>query len=129
MSCHDRWKCRGVPIACSPCFPDVNPLDFYLWAPIKPLCMQFLLTTIRHFTIGLWMPVRISATTREHLNGSGGPPWGYLKHSVQMYSFNCNLQINRFQTHFYTGISLVLVFGIHAENFSATINYTLHICT
>jgi hypothetical protein len=39
----------------------------------KPLCMQVLLTTKRHFTITMWMPVRLSTTTPASLNGCGGP--------------------------------------------------------
>jgi hypothetical protein len=40
---------------------------------LKPLYMQLLLTTKRHFTIALWAPVRLSATTPAALNGCGGP--------------------------------------------------------
>jgi hypothetical protein len=59
---HDRRIGRGGPTAWPPrSTPNLNPLDFYLWKHIKPLCMQFLLTTRRHF-IALWTPVRLSAT-------------------------------------------------------------------
>jgi hypothetical protein len=32
---HERWIGRGGPIASLPCSPDLNPLDFYLWEPLK----------------------------------------------------------------------------------------------
>jgi hypothetical protein len=51
---HARWVGRGGPTA---------------WPPrstcgdtCTPLCMQLLLTTGRHFTVVLWMPVGLSAT-------------------------------------------------------------------
>jgi hypothetical protein len=37
--------------------------------------MQLLLTTKKHFTIALWMPVRLSATAPASLHGCGGPWW------------------------------------------------------
>jgi hypothetical protein len=37
--------------------------------------MQLLLTTKRHFTIALWMPVRLSAATPASLHRCGGPWW------------------------------------------------------
>jgi hypothetical protein len=33
---HDRWIGRGRPTAWTPCSPDLNPLDFYLWGHLKP---------------------------------------------------------------------------------------------
>jgi hypothetical protein len=39
----------------------------------NPLCMQLLLTTKRHFTITLWMPVRQPATTPASLNRCSSP--------------------------------------------------------
>jgi hypothetical protein len=41
----------------------------------KPFCTQLLLTTKRHFTISLWMPVRLSAIAPAFLYGCGGPWW------------------------------------------------------
>jgi hypothetical protein len=58
-TCHDRWIGRGGPTAWPKRSPDLNPLDFYL----KPLCTQLLLTTKKHVTIALWLPVSLSATT------------------------------------------------------------------
>jgi hypothetical protein len=52
---------------------DLNPLDLYLWVHLKPLFMQLLLTTKRHFTIALCMPVRLPATALANLNQCGGP--------------------------------------------------------
>jgi hypothetical protein len=34
---HDRWICRGGPIAWPPRSPHFNPLDFYLWGHLKTL--------------------------------------------------------------------------------------------
>jgi hypothetical protein len=53
---------------------------WYLWIVMcgdtqKPLCMQLLLIPKRHWTIALWMPVRLSATTLASFNGCGGPWW------------------------------------------------------
>jgi hypothetical protein len=62
-----RWIGRGGPTAWPPRYPDLSPLDFYLWRHPKPLCLQLLLTMKRHFTITLWMSVRQSATTPASL--------------------------------------------------------------
>jgi hypothetical protein len=62
------WIGRGGPTACPPRPPDLNPLDFYL-------CEGNLLTTKTRFTIALWMPLRLSATTPASLNGCDGPWW------------------------------------------------------
>jgi hypothetical protein len=51
---------------------DLNPLDFYLWGRLKLLCVQLLLKTEGHFTIALWMSVRLSPTTLVSLSGCGG---------------------------------------------------------
>jgi hypothetical protein len=45
-------------------------IHFYLLEHIKSLCMQLLLTMKRHFTVTLWMPVRLSATAP-----AWGSPW------------------------------------------------------
>jgi hypothetical protein len=42
---------------------------FLSMATLKALCM----TMKKHFTIALWMRVRLSATTPASLNGCGGP--------------------------------------------------------
>jgi hypothetical protein len=41
--------------------------------PNKPLCMQLLLTTKRHYTVALWMPAKLSATAPRTLKGCGDP--------------------------------------------------------
>jgi hypothetical protein len=61
-TCYDRWIGAGGPTAGPPRSPYLSPLDFYLWGHIKPLCVQLLLTTTWHFTLAVWMPVRLSAT-------------------------------------------------------------------
>jgi hypothetical protein len=69
-----RWTDRGESTTWPPrSSPDFEPLDFYLWVHLKPLCMQLLLTAKRHFNIALWMPVRLSATAPASFNGCGGP--------------------------------------------------------
>jgi hypothetical protein len=60
---HDQWIGRGGSTAWPPRSPDLNPLDFYLWGHLKPVCIKLLLKTKRHLTIAMWMPVRLSATT------------------------------------------------------------------
>jgi hypothetical protein len=63
---HDCRIGRGGPTAWPPRSPDLNSLDFYLWGHLKTLVL--LLTTKRHFTVALWLPVRLSATTPASLN-------------------------------------------------------------
>jgi hypothetical protein len=53
----------------------LNPLDFYLWGQLKPLCIQLLLPTNWHFTITLWMCVTLSAISPASLNGFTSPQW------------------------------------------------------
>jgi hypothetical protein len=72
---HDRWIGTGGRTLWPPLLPDLNPLEFYLWGHLKPLCMQLLLTIKRHFIIALQMPAILSATTLASLNGCGGPWW------------------------------------------------------
>jgi hypothetical protein len=72
---HDRWIGRRGPIAWPPRSPDLNPLSFYLWGHLNVLLYAAAVDNEekRHFTIALWMPVRLSATTPASLNGSRGP--------------------------------------------------------
>jgi hypothetical protein len=66
-TCHDRCIGRGGPIAWPPHpTPDLDPLDFYPREHRRIL----VLTMKRHFTIALWMPVRLSATTPTSLHRS-----------------------------------------------------------
>jgi hypothetical protein len=65
----DGWICRGVPIAWPPHSPDFSPLDFYLWRHLKIPLHATPVETKRHFTIALWMPVRLSVTILTSLNG------------------------------------------------------------
>jgi hypothetical protein len=58
---------RGGPTASS-----LTRLECSGFLPVRT-CMQLLLTMKRHFTIALWMPVRLSATTEESLNECGCP--------------------------------------------------------
>jgi hypothetical protein len=81
---HDRWIDRGGPTAWPPRSPDLNPLHFYLWGHLKPLRMQLLLTTKRHFTIALWMPVRLTAPTPGSFNGCGGLWWNVLRRALNL---------------------------------------------
>jgi hypothetical protein len=72
--------------------------------------MQLLLTTKRHFTIALWMPVRLSATTAASLNGCCGPWWDVSRFALNLMeeilrtyhkckSFSYNSQIKCFRIH------------------------------
>jgi hypothetical protein len=49
----------------------------------KPSCMQLLLATKKHFTVALWLTVRLSATAPASLNWCGGPRW-----DVSRFTFN-----------------------------------------
>jgi hypothetical protein len=61
------------PAAWPPRSPDFNPRIFACGDTWKPLCMQLLLTTKRHFTIAFSKPVRLFATNPASLHGCGGP--------------------------------------------------------
>jgi hypothetical protein len=79
---HDRWIGKGGLTARPPRSPDFY--KFVLVGPLKPLCVQLLLTMKRHFTIALWMPVRPSATTPASLNGCGGPRWDVSRGAINL---------------------------------------------
>jgi hypothetical protein len=61
----DRWIGRGEPTAWSPRWPDLNPLDFYLWEHLKTLVYAAPVDNEDHLNIALWMPVRLSVTTPD----------------------------------------------------------------
>jgi hypothetical protein len=42
------------------------------------------MTTNRHFTFALWMPIRLSATTLASLNGCGGPWWDMSRRALNL---------------------------------------------
>jgi hypothetical protein len=46
--------------------------------------MQLLLTTKWHFTIALWMPVRLSAATPASLNGCGSHWWDVSRRALNL---------------------------------------------
>jgi hypothetical protein len=58
---HDRWIGRGGPTAWPIRSPDFNPLDFYVWEHLKPLCMHLLLTSLVSF---------LSARVRDQISQS-----------------------------------------------------------
>jgi hypothetical protein len=70
---HGRWIGRGGPTAWPPRLSDLNSPDFYLWGHLKTLMYVAPVDNDFDFTIALWMPVRLSATTPASLNGCGGP--------------------------------------------------------
>jgi hypothetical protein len=101
------------------------------------LCMQLLLTTKRHFTIALWLPVRLSATTPASLNGCGGPCWDvsrralnlmegilsiYYKSILSAITYKLNVSGRMLIWTFL----LVLVCGTRAQSLSAPFSYTLY---
>jgi hypothetical protein len=65
----DRWIGRREPTAWPPRSPDLNPLDIYLRGRRIPMYMLLLLTAKRHFTIALWILVRLSSATLASSNG------------------------------------------------------------
>jgi hypothetical protein len=69
-TCHDRRISSEGPTAWPPRSPDLNVPDFYLWRHLNTP-----LATKSHFTIALWMPIRLSATASASLNACGGPWW------------------------------------------------------
>jgi hypothetical protein len=97
--------------------------------------MQLLLTTKRHFTIALWMPVRLSSTTPgifgrmrrsvmrrvEACNESHG---GYFVHLLLMCSFRYNSQIKCFRRHVDTDI--FSCFGMWNSCPKSVRNFQLH---
>jgi hypothetical protein len=66
---HDRWIGRAGPTAWPPLPPYLISLDFHMWGNLNTLRIQLLLTTERHFTTALRVPVRLSETTPTSLNG------------------------------------------------------------
>jgi hypothetical protein len=56
---------RGRPTAWYPRLPDMKPLELYLWAHLNTLVYAPPMTKKRHFTVALWMTVRLSATNRH----------------------------------------------------------------
>jgi hypothetical protein len=94
---HGQWIAKGGPTVPSPCSPDLSPL-------------QLLLTIKRHFTITLWMPVRLSMTiprtseqmqqsTKRHVKACIESHGGHFEHLLLMYSFSHNSQMKCFQIH------------------------------
>jgi hypothetical protein len=59
----DRWIGRGGPTAWPPRSPGLNPVDFYLCRHLNSLVHAIHADKKRHFTITLWMRVRLFATT------------------------------------------------------------------
>jgi hypothetical protein len=130
----DRWRrthCMASMLATfesSGFLPVVTPKNPYV-------CSQ--LTTKRHFTIALWMPVRVSTTTLPSLNRCGGPWWDVLRRSS-------NLMEDIFSTYYKCTLSaithklsvskhmliwkffLVLVYGTRAQSLSAPFSYNLY---
>jgi hypothetical protein len=93
------WIGRGGPTAWPPLSPDLNPLVCYLWGHLNPVCVQILLTTKRHFTIALWIPVKLSATAPASLSGCGGPSWDVSRRALNLMEgilgtrCKCNLSV------------------------------------
>jgi hypothetical protein len=111
----------------------LDPLDLYLWGQLKTL-MQLPLTTKRHFTIALWMPVRLPATTPAPLNGCCGPWWDVSRRALNimedllyMYSFSYNSQIKCFRTHVDMDICSCFCMWNSCQSLSAPFSYTLYV--
>jgi hypothetical protein len=97
----------------------------------KSLCMQLLLTTKKHLTIALWMPVRLSATPQAPSNGCGGPWWEVSRRALNpmedtlcTFYFSYKLQIKCFLIPVNMDIFSSLVCGKFAPNLSARFGYT-----
>jgi hypothetical protein len=102
----------------------------------EPLCMQLLLTTKRHFTIALWMSVRLSETIPASLNGWGGPWWDVSRRALNLMQdilgtdFKRTLSAINYKLNI-SGHMLIwpfihiLVCGTRAQNLSAPLNYIL----
>jgi hypothetical protein len=67
---HNRWIGRGGLNAWPPHSPDFNHLVLYLWERLNTLVYAAPADMKRH--VALWMPVRLSATTRAFFNGRSG---------------------------------------------------------
>jgi hypothetical protein len=106
---HDEWIGRGAPTVRPPPYPDLNPLNFYLWGHQKSFvcvapagtekalhhCIMDVCQTICNYTgIFEWMP--------RHLRCVEGRIQSHGRHfepSLQMYSFSYNSQVKCFRTH------------------------------
>jgi hypothetical protein len=107
---HDRWIGRGGPTASLPCSPDLNPLEFYLWGPLKTLVyaapvdneealhhcsVDACRTTCNYPNIFEQMLQSMMRSVKVCTEYHGG----HFEHLLQMYSFSYNSQIKCFQTH------------------------------
>jgi hypothetical protein len=80
--------------------------------------MQLLLTTKRHFTIALWMPVktignypgvfeRMLQSVMRRVEVCVESSGGHLEQLLQMYSFNHNTQIKCFWMHVHMDLTFL----------------------
>jgi hypothetical protein len=106
--------------------------------------MQLLLTTKRHFTVALWMSVRLSATApasarmrrsmMRRVEVCVESHGGHFEHSLQNYCFSHNSQIKCLRTH--VDVHIVARFGLW-DSCPKTVrtfqlhpsSYVLHLCT
>jgi hypothetical protein len=98
----------------------------------RPWCMQLLLTTKMHFTVELWMPVRLC------LNACCGPWWYVLRHVLDLMEkilntyCKCTLsaitqKLNVSGHLLVWAFILWLVYGTRAQNLTAICRYILHV--
>jgi hypothetical protein len=101
----------------------------------KSICIQLLLTTKRRFNISVWIPIRLSATAAERLNGCDGP-WDASRRALNLmenilstcYKYTLSAIAHKLKVSGHVmDIFLVLVRGICAKTFSAPFSYTLYI--
>jgi hypothetical protein len=88
--------------------------------PVGHTLMQLLLTTKRHFTIAVWMPVRLSATAPPSLNGCGTPWLNVSRRAVEdilSTYYKCTLSaITQVDVDFFLYVELtkfVCTFQVH----------------
>ncbi|GFV81622.1 uncharacterized protein TNCV_1702791 [Trichonephila clavipes] len=60
-----RWIGCGGPIAWLPCFPDLNPLDFFFWSHLKLFVCEMSVATVED------LPPRIVVASADIASTSG----------------------------------------------------------
>jgi hypothetical protein len=116
---HDRWTEREESTVWSLCSPDLNPLDFYLWEHlvICSFCWQR-----RHFTIAIWLPVRLSATTPASFNGWGRPWWDVSRRALNLTEGILSSYYNCTRTSSYKSQTKCFRAQVDAGDFSGSVS-------
>jgi hypothetical protein len=107
----------------------VTRLESSVFLPVGTPKHPCVCSSCWHFTIALWMPVRLAATTPASLDGCSGPWWDVLRHALNLMEgilsiyYKCTLsaithKLNVSGRLLIWTCFLVLVCGTLAQSFS-----------